>query len=846
MALMKDKAVTDYNETDRAKTTPIDEATFFSMRGKYATTKRVRGRKRAHELLTWAAIVDLVRNPESYRQKDDQRWMIPSSHASRELAEQIQHGRYQALWLDIDNPTPPMANGLVSALQATVGGFVTYTTASATTDRQKCRGIIPLAFPLVFDDWVAAQTELIRTMEAAGVSCDVASKKGAQILYLPTVGQLGYYDFHVEDGAPFDPMAVWGDAIQSERERIAFERAEAKQRKATAAENKRAITRSAVGASNDSLIDAFNAVVAVDDVLINAGYVQRGNTFCHPGSESGSFSATVKEGRVHALSTNDPLYTGGAGGGAHDAFSAFSVLYHGGNLSEALKDAGSKWVTIGAKSWNQVHRAAYAKRNASSRAAADFGLRGEDGDPLAIGGGVEGLHADDGEPKAEPLTDLDLSRRFADDAAGFLRFTSGLDWMVKEDRVWVPDERLMRQSCAKHVCMLAASRAAEKEDVNRVSSLSRINAAIQLSRDDGRIMTPMARWDERQDVANTPAGAFCLRTGALIEVDEALYTKITKVAPVREPAPIWEHFLTQVFDGDLEMVEFTQRLAGYLLTGLITEQKVFFLFGGGANGKSVFLDTLAAIFGSYAHNLPSSALMAHQHEQHPTVIAGLAGVRCAVSGEIADGARWDGARLKELSGNATQTARRMQKDFFEFKTTHKHIISGNLKPRLRGDDAAMARRMVLIPFMQKFEGSRRDNNLLAKLEKEHAAILQWVIDGAVKWFESGLQIPAVVTEATNEYMQTNNSFDEWITERCDRVTGHFEGMKDLYGSYRAFKQERGEQPESIIGFAESLVRIGFEKRRLASGMQLRGLRLRGGFESPTDSGEAAYRAAKGY
>lgn len=82
------------------------------------------------------------------------------------------------------------------------------------------------------------------------------------------------------------------------------------------------------------------------------------------------------------------------------------------------------------------------------------------------------------------------------------------------------------------------------------------------------------------------------------------------------------------------MVEFIQRMAGYALTGSIKEQKLLFLHGSGSNGKSVFLDVLRAIGGTYSHNLPSEALMTSKHESHPTMLASLHGMRVAISSEI--------------------------------------------------------------------------------------------------------------------------------------------------------------------------------------------------------------------
>ncbi len=90
------------------------------------------------------------------------------------------------------------------------------------------------------------------------------------------------------------------------------------------------------------------------------GYDQRGGKFRHPNSESGSFSTSIKDGRVHALSPNDLLYTG-HGGGAHDAFSTFVALKHGGNTNAALKDAGDNYLLINGESYNRVKRPEYAK-----------------------------------------------------------------------------------------------------------------------------------------------------------------------------------------------------------------------------------------------------------------------------------------------------------------------------------------------------------------------------------------------------------------------------------------------------------------------------------------------------
>ena len=183
------------------------------------------------------------------------------------------------------------------------------------------------------------------------------------------------------------------------------------------------------------------------------------------------------------------------------------------------------------------------------------------------------------------------------------------------------------------------------------------------------------------------------------------------------------------------------------------------------------------------------------------------------------------SRIKSMTGDETLTARRMRQDFFTFNITHKHVIAGNFKPRLKGDDFAMVRRMVLVPFTQRFEGARRDNNLPEKLKKEYAGILYWFIDGARKWAESGLAIPSVVTEASNEYMAEQNDLKLWLAECCEQSPILRQEVKQLYESFSVWKQGNGEHAPSVKSFSQRLERT-HKKIRTRSGIAFEGIKVR--------------------
>jgi putative DNA primase/helicase len=211
------------------------------------------------------------------------------------------------------------------------------------------------------------------------------------------------------------------------------------------------------------------------------------------------------------------------------------------------------------------------------------------------------------------------------------------------------------------------------------------------------------------------------------------------------------------------------------------------------------------------------------------MLASLHGKRLAVSSEIEESAHWAEARIKSMTGDETMTARYMRQDFFTFRVSHKHVIAGNFKPRLKGDDFAMVRRMVLVPFSQRFEGARRDNNLPEKLKAEYPGIMAWFIEGARKWAASGLAIPAAITEASQEYMAEQDDIGLWVASCCEKVKGARELATALFTSFEAWKRSNGEHAGSGKTFSQRLERI-YDKKRVTKGMEFIGLRLVNPFE----------------
>lgn len=154
---------------------------------------------------------------------------------------------------------------------------------------------------------------------------------------------------------------------------------------------------------------------------------------------------------------------------------------------------------------------------------------------------------------------------------------------------------------------------------------------------------------------------------------------ITKATAVEAggACPLWFAFLDQVMDSNQELVAYLKRVCGYCLTGITSEHVPFFLYGTGANGKSVFVNTISGVMGDYAVTAPPEVFMAIYSDRHPAELARLRGARLVTASETEIGRRWAESRIKQLTGGEKIAARFMRQEFFEFTPKFKLMISGN-------------------------------------------------------------------------------------------------------------------------------------------------------------------------
>ncbi len=301
-------------------------------------------------------------------------------------------------------------------------------------------------------------------------------------------------------------------------------------------------------------------------------------------------------------------------------------------------------------------------------------------------------------------------------------------------------------------------------------------------------------------------------------------SKIAAVSPAGD-CPRFLAFLRRVTAEDEELIAYLQRALGYAVTGLTREHALFFAYGTGANGKSVLLSTIAGILGDYHRTAPMETFIATNGERHPTDLAGLRGARFVTAAETEHGRRWAEARIKQMTGGDTISARFMRQDFFEFRPTFKLFIAGNHTPSLNGVDESIRRRFHLIPFAVTIPMEERDAELPEKLKGEWPGILRWLIDGALEWQKKGLEPPKAVTQATEAYLSGEDAVGAWISERCIADFDEWTSSAALYASWSAWAHWAGEPTGTQKSLIQNLTSRGFPPMRKNSARGLKGLRL---------------------
>lgn len=388
-------------------------------------------------------------------------------------------------------------------------------------------------------------------------------------------------------------------------------------------------------------------------------------------------------------------------------------------------------------------------------------------------------------------------------------------WLIWEGHRWGWDDAGHVRELMKAIARdLPIGEPAERKHRGYSLSARGTSASLQQACSDRRIVARATVLDSHLLELNTPGGIVNLVTGQIQPPDpEQMHTRSAAVAPEKMDTPRWDAFLEDTFGGDAEMAAFVQRLSGYSASGDIRYQILPFLFGGGQNGKSVLMDVLRSLLGDYAAPAPAAFLMAGKNE-HSAELAQLQGLRLVIASEVNQDARFDEAKMKELTGGEAIRARFMRQDFFTFEPTHHLWLMGNHQPEVKAGGDSFWRRLRLVPFLHKVPEHKKIENLSRLLVAEEGpGILHWVVQGAVDVFDGGLRAPESVMAATRAYAEEEDHLGRFLESCCMRSGSEQVRLetKKLRAAYEAWCHTEGELALKPQAFGRELKRRGISR-----------------------------------
>ena len=444
-------------------------------------------------------------------------------------------------------------------------------------------------------------------------------------------------------------------------------------------------------------------------------------------------------------------------------------------------------------------------------------------------------------PKRYTSNDAGRAEQFVDNHARDIRYVPAWDrWLIWCGHYWRPDAdgAITRLAVShSHQLIRAAAeisdhgvRAAAVKDALRMGDAQRIGRMLEIARCDARVVARHDQLDADPFLLGVQNGVVELRTGIFREGRrEDLITKRAGTDYVEAAqCPRWLNFLGEVLAGDPLLISYVQCLVGYTLTGDVSAQCFPFLYGSGKNGKSVFTEVLQRVLGDYGQRAPASLLTASSNGREPThEIARLHGARLVIGSETEEGSRLAESRVKDLTGGDTLTGRFLYAEPFDFRPCLKLWLFGNHKPAIRGTDDGIWRRVRLIPFIVQIPEDRRDPQLPKKLAEELPGILQWALQGTQDWLRDGLSAPNVVTEASAEYREEEDTLGDFITEKIVRVRDARTAFADMFAGYREWAERNGlrlQLPSRML--SKRLKERGFNLIKAHGGNFWEGVQLR--------------------
>ena len=338
--------------------------------------------------------------------------------------------------------------------------------------------------------------------------------------------------------------------------------------------------------------------------------------------------------------------------------------------------------------------------------------------------------------------------------------------------------------------------------------------------------------DANPFLLNTPNATYDLRLGMLGGAkhnQDDFITKITSVSPSDEGEELWQETLNTTFSGNVELIEYVKRIVGLAAIGKVYHEAIIIAYGDGRNGKSTFWNLISRVLGTYSGAISADTLTVGCKRNVKPELAETKGKRLLIAAELEEGQRLNTSTVKQLASTDDIYAEKKYKAPFKFQPSHTLVLYTNHLPKVGATDDGIWRRLIVIPFKAKIEGTKDIKNYADYLFKHcGGACLKWIIEGAEAIIKENYTLtpPKCVQEAMDTYKENNHWLNHFLDDCCNKAPTDKAPSGELYKTYRDYCLSNGEYARSTTDFYAALDLAGFRRHKTNKGSFVYGISIK--------------------
>ena len=372
-------------------------------------------------------------------------------------------------------------------------------------------------------------------------------------------------------------------------------------------------------------------------------------------------------------------------------------------------------------------------------------------------------------------------------------------------------------------------------------SYSRIGALTSLIRKDESLNRSQHNFNANPTKLGLPVQVLNLENNVVADnIPENFITQKTRFTySNEEDCPRWKEFISEITDGNAELIKFLQILAGYSLFGENPEQAFVILNGSGANGKSTFANTLAYVMGDYSTTTSPTTLTKATFSRAagaaaPDLIR-LFQKRLVLCNEWEADTYLNESLIKAITGGSDPISVRTlySNSYLVYTPSYLLMLATNHIPKIASLDHGIWRRLIIVQFDVNFDDpqhkTKKDVTLANYFRTwEGTGILNWMVEGYHMWREESLldSVPKSLLEIKMQYKMDSDAIQQFINECCityepnSKITS-----SDLYRAYKAWTIDNSMMAKANRTFSTGILEKGYTRTRIGSVNGFKNIRL---------------------